>query len=138
MKKPKPEIENFFALIFKIPKLSWNKKFDKNCSTALGSDCRKNTPRFKSLIKKSLFILIVYSWSLADKVTWPSIWARVQYIIKTKQISGKETNTELSKSRWPGYPSKRKGKFYPSSFNRFSPLVFSCESNTLTSTSTYI
>ena len=40
--------------------------------------------RFKSLIKKSLFILIVYSWSLADEVTWPTIWERVQYIIKTK------------------------------------------------------
>ena len=26
------------------------------------------SPRFKSLIKKSLFILIVYSWPLADEV----------------------------------------------------------------------
>ena len=26
-------------------------------------------PRFKSLINKSLFILIVYSWPLADEVT---------------------------------------------------------------------
>ena len=49
------------------------------------------SPRFKSLIKKSLFILIVYSWSLADEVTWPNIWAEVPYIIKTK--------TNLEKAR---------------------------------------
>ena len=53
------------------------------------------TPRFKSLVKKSLFILIVYSWPLADEVTWPNMWERVQYIIKTKTTLGKsETNTE--------------------------------------------
>ena len=44
-----------------------------------------------SLIKKSLFILIVYSWTLADKVTWPYIWEGVQNIIKT--------NTTLRKAR---------------------------------------
>ena len=37
---------------------------------------RKKTapPHFKSLIKKSWFILIVYGWSLVDEVTWPSSW----------------------------------------------------------------
>ena len=30
---------------------------------------RDLTPRFKSLIKKYLFILIVYGWPLADEVT---------------------------------------------------------------------
>ena len=53
------------------------------------------SPRFKSLIKRSLFILILhgdyvfifilYSWPLADKVTWPNIWwEAVRYKIKTK------------------------------------------------------
>ena len=47
------------------------------------------SPHFKSLIMKPLFILILYSWPLADEVTWPSIWERVQYIMETKQLSGK-------------------------------------------------
>ena len=50
-----------------------------------------STPRFKSIIEESLFILIVYSWSLAD--TWsrdPTYEReRVQYIIKTKTTLGK-------------------------------------------------
>ena len=47
------------------------------------------TPRFKSLVKKSLFILIVYSWPLSDEVMWPNMWEKVQYIIKTKTTLGK-------------------------------------------------
>ena len=79
----------------------------------LGGD----SPRFKrSLIKKSLFILIVYSRSSADEVTWPSIWERVQYIIKTKHISGKETNTELSKLRWIRNDNKYLHLFSSTSF----------------------
>ena len=42
------------------------------------------SPCFKSLIKNSLFILILYSWSLAGEVTWPYIREGVQYKIKTK------------------------------------------------------
>ena len=52
-----------------------------------------------SLWNLCLFWLCVYSWSLMDEVTWPSIWETVLYIIKTKQISGKEPNTEVSKSQ---------------------------------------
>ena len=42
------------------------------------------SPRFKSSVNRSLFILIVYSWQLLDEVTWPHIWEGEQYIIKTK------------------------------------------------------
>ena len=45
-----------------------------------------NSPRFKSLIKSSLFILFVYSWPLADEVTWPCIWEGLQFKIQKKQL----------------------------------------------------
>ena len=57
------------------------------------------SPRFKSLINKSLFILIVYSWPLADEVTWPNIWESLQYIIKTKTTLGKARQIQSSLNR---------------------------------------
>ena len=55
--------------------------------------------RFKSLIEKSLFILIVYSRPLADEVMWPNIWETVHNQNKNNSLK-RETNTEWSKSRW--------------------------------------
>ena len=66
MKKLKTEIDNFFALIFKIPKLS-----------------------FKSLIKKSLFILVVYCWPLADEVQYSTVHNQ-----NNNNSPESETNTE--------------------------------------------
>ena len=58
------------------------------------------SPRFKSLIKKSLFILIVYSWPLAYEVTWPHTWEGLQYINQNKNNSSEsKTDREVSKSR---------------------------------------
>ena len=56
---------------------------------------------FKSLIKKSLFILIVYNWPLAGRghVTQHTKGSNVHN--QNKSLNRKsETNTELSQSRW--------------------------------------
>ena len=45
------------------------KTSQKVCLNLSEIEMRTWSPRFKSLIKKSLFILIVYSLTLADEVT---------------------------------------------------------------------
>ena len=57
-------------------------------SKALASFPQDVSPRFKRLIKNSLFILFVYSWPLAGEATWPYIWEGVQFE-KQKQLSRK-------------------------------------------------
>ena len=59
---------------------------------------RSMSTRFKSLINKSLFILIVHSWPLADEV----MWERESTVPNQNKstLAESETNTELSKSRW--------------------------------------
>ena len=67
------------------------------------------SPHFKSLIKKSLFILILYGLSLADEVTWPNIiWESVQYIIKTETTLGKVRQIQSSLNRGDTYSYKKK------------------------------